>query len=88
VSDNVIQLGAVRADKTGDAADITPLECLRDFIQRIERGELTADQVMIVAMNTTPEGLLQYDWSCAKMHARDMIVACELVKHDAIGAFG
>lgn len=82
---DVVVLGDVRASAEGDSMLISAEEVLRQTLMDMEAGTFEAEKLLVIGV-AIDGGILEYRWRAAKMHASDMMVACDLVKRDAMAA--
>jgi hypothetical protein len=64
-SDEVIDLSVVRASKSSDALDWTPVLALKKVVSEIEAGEINPDMVFICMRQMDGDDMAIYDSSCA-----------------------
>lgn len=60
-----ISIGELRAKRSGNAADWTPVDCLRDMLRAIEAGELNPDGLIICTFNEREHGNIDIKFSQA-----------------------
>lgn len=60
-----VTIGELRAKRSGNAADWTPLDCLRDMIRAVENGELNPDGLIICLYNETENNCVDIKFSQA-----------------------
>lgn len=76
------QLNAKRAEKEGDCRLVTPLEELKDLVQRIESEKMNPDQLFVCMLTFDKEkpGRWFTNYGCANMTKRDIIALLEIMK--------
>lgn len=63
--DNIINIGELRANKSGNAADWTPVECLEDMIKGIKEGRINPDGLIVCFYNETEHNGIDIKFSQA-----------------------
>jgi len=60
-----ITIGQLRARRSGNAADWSPLDCLKDMVRAIEANELNPDGLIICCYNETDNSGIDIKFSQA-----------------------
>ena len=85
MSDEPVNLGAARVDRTGDCRDWSVLDCLRDTIREIESGDLEAEMIYIaMASPVRDDQTRRYRYKAAggdKLMMRGLLATC-LMRQD------
>ncbi len=71
------------ADIKNDNSLLNPKQCLEDVIRRIDDGDIDPNKLVIIHLQTNPEG--NYEWNTYKSNLRDseLIALLEIVAHYA-----
>lgn len=78
----VRSINALRASRDNDNSLLSPIECLEDVIQDIKSGKLSCDKLLVLTLDTGPDGG-GYDthFAACNMKMSEMIALMEVEKH-------
>lgn len=65
MADSVDNLGAHRANRTGDCRDWTVTDALREALRQVESGEVKAEMVYVAFSASVPGNKRDFVYQCA-----------------------
>lgn len=73
MSDNIVNLGDIRAKKNADGRDWTPLELLRKLVKDIEDGVRTPDRIYVAMTEKLDDDSTYYPYFSAGMNSIECV---------------
>jgi hypothetical protein len=83
----VTSLGAVRAQKSHDNRQWTPVECLLDAVDDIKSGRVTCDKLFVIRINTSDEKF-NVGYNAANIKASEILAALDCAKAQILQEMG